>query len=80
MIQIPLGSDTRRLNCQTGCSRNIYIVKLGLSLHSTLSHQEVSAFNGLYFSPLKSMGWLCPFLLWSPHINVSPLKPVVVLF
>ncbi|CAM4527235.1 unnamed protein product [Leuciscus chuanchicus] len=37
MIQISLGTATRR---QTGCSRHIYVVKLSLSLRSTLSHQE----------------------------------------
>ncbi|CAM4651014.1 unnamed protein product [Leuciscus chuanchicus] len=40
MIQISLGTATRR---QTGCSRHIYVVKLSLSLRSTLSHQEVRA-------------------------------------
>jgi len=51
------------LEGQNGCSRQIYVIKLSLSLHSTLGYQEVSASNGLYLSLLKSMGSLYPFIL-----------------
>ncbi|KAG1930241.1 hypothetical protein F2P79_022426 [Pimephales promelas] len=41
MIQSPLGTATRRrTTCQTGCSGHTYVVKLSISMRSTLGYQK----------------------------------------